>query len=176
MAQQQNEFGEVLMFALFGAAAWVAWNLYSAYQLGAATTTTTTSPAIPATPVTTTTPPPATTNIVIPAGFTVTPDINNSWKGTVTYNGTASSFNLIFSGGAPTGQVFNSAGVDVTSALGSANIAVLTAAFQSAANAFIAQGGNVPAGMGQFVPIRVPHAMIPLRTVPVPVRRRKEAV
>lgn len=173
---QQNEIGQVLTFALFGAAAWVAWNLWESYQLGVASTVPATS-TTPTTTPTTTTPPVATTNIVIPAGFAVTPDVNNSWKGTVTYNGAPAAFNLVFAGGAPTGQVFSSAGTDVTATLGSANVTTLMNAFQSAANAFIAQGGIVPAGMGQYSPIRVPKMLIPRRAVSVPIsRRRMEAV
>jgi hypothetical protein len=172
MANSSGGIGEVLPIVLLAGAAWFIYETFFSTTTVAATT-----PAVPATPTTTTTTPPvATTNIVIPAGFTVTPDINNSWKGTVTYNGSPATFNLIYSGGAPTGQVFSSAGADVTATLGSANVTALVNAFQNASNVFIAQGGNVPAGMGQYVPIRVPHAIMPRRTVPVPVRRRMEAV
>jgi hypothetical protein len=171
MAQSSGGIGEVLGIAALAAAAWFVYETFFSGTTVAATTPVTTPPA-----TTTTTPPATTTSIVIPAGFTVTPDINNSWKGTVTYSGSPATFNLIYSGGAPTGQVFSSAGVDVTSTLGAANVTALVNAFQNASNVFIAQGGNVPAGMGQYVPIRVPHAIIPRRTIAVPVRRRMEAV
>ena len=166
---QSSGIGEVLGIAALAAAAWFVYETFF-------TTTTVAAPTTPTAPATTTTSPAATTNIVIPAGFAVTPDINNAWKGTVTYNGSPATFDLIFASGAPTGQVFSSAGVDVTSTLGPANVTVLMNAFQSAANAFIASGGTVPTGMGQYVPVRVPRAIMPRRAIAVPVRRRMEAV
>lgn len=168
----QNEFGEVLKLALFAGVAWVAWNLYEAYQLGASTTTapatgttssTTTTPATPATPA-------ATPDIVIPAGFTVAPDINNSYKGTVTYKGVATTFNVILANaGQGTQVVYNSQGQDVTALLGSADVTTLVNAFQAAVNQQQITGVS---GFGQFIP--VPPVLLARRVVPVPVRRRME--
>ena len=179
---QQNALGEIVPIVLIGGAAWVAWSLYQSYQAGlvaaaasAPAGSTPVSPAVPAAPASpsstsTATPaapaPSASPAIVIPAGFTVTPDINASYKGTVTYNGALATFNVILgNAGNSAGVVYNSAGQDVTALLGAANVATLVNAFQTAANNATITGVS---GLGQF--IRVP-GVIPLRRVPMFGRR-----
>jgi hypothetical protein len=84
----------------------------------------------PITPVATPTP-----VIQFPANFTVASDINNSLKGTVLYNGVATSINVIPSNaGNATGVVWNSQGQDITATLGAALVAQIVQAFQTQAN------------------------------------------
>ena len=159
---QHDEMGSIIQVVLIGGAAWIAWNLYTAYVLGQqsaaiqgtapvqvpvpAPTTTTTPPAATA-PAT----PPSVPPIIIPAGFTVTPDINNSYKGTVTYNGSPATLNVILANaGATSGVVYNSTGQDITALLGPANVTTLVNAYQAAANAATVSGVS---GLSQ---IRVP--------------------
>jgi hypothetical protein len=170
---QQNALGEIVPILLIGGAAWVAWSIYQSYQSTAAATPAT--PATPAAPATTTTQTPAapapaaSPAIVIPAGFTVTPDVNNSYRGTVTYNGSPATLNVILANaGDSTGVVYNSAGTDVTALLGAANVATLVNAYQIAANN-LAIGGAAPA-TGIVIP--VPAAVSLQRLQPVPIIAR----
>jgi len=157
--------GDILTIVLIGGGAWLAWNLYQGY-LAAQYAAASAAATPPATPATTTAAPPATPAIIIPANFTVTPDVNNSFKGIVTYNGYPTSFNLIFSGGQATGEVFNSAGNDVTQQLGAANVTTLVNAFNAAVQNELIQGTITKAtggmsGLGQVrARIPVPHMML----------------
>jgi hypothetical protein len=157
-----------MSIVLLAGGAWVAWSLWQSYQAGLTTAATTATPATPATSASATTPatpaPSTTPTIVIPAGFSVVTDINNSYRGTVTYNGTPTSFNVILANaGQSTGVVFNTSGTDVTALLGPANVTTLVNAFQSAVNTETVAGNLAGVyGLGQF--IRVPR-MIPLRRV-----------
>jgi hypothetical protein len=159
MAQQQGGgFAEVLQFALFAGVALVAWNLYTAYQLGQAQASTT--PSTPTSTPTTT----ATTSvpaIVIPANFSVVIDVNNSLRGTVTYNGTPTSFNVIpANAGASTGVVYNTSGQDVTALLGPANVTTLVNAFNAAAASEKVSGTlSGFSGFGQVARIAVPRML-----------------
>ena len=155
-----NEFAEVLQFALFAGVAWVAWNLYESYQLGQASATTTapasgTSTSTTSTGSTTA----ATPQIVIPANFSVAADINNSYKGTVTYNGSPATFNVILANaGQSSNVVYNSSGADVTSLLGPANVTTLVNAFQAAVNQQTITGVS---GLGAALPaIITPHRIL----------------
>lgn len=173
---QSNGLSEILPIVLIGGAAWVAWSLYQSYQAGLTSAAAPATPATPATPAaspsTTQTPaapaPAASPAIVIPAGFTVTPDINSSYKGTVTYNGSPATFNVILgNAGNSVGVVYNSSGADVTALLGAANVTTLVNAFQAAANQATITGVS---GLGQF--IRVPQPVMLTRMQPVPMFRR----
>jgi hypothetical protein len=172
---QQNALGEIVPILLIGGAAWVAWSIYQSYQSTAAPTPAApATPATPAAPATTQTPaapaPAASPAIVIPAGFTVTPDVNNSYRGTVTYNGSPATLNVILANaGDSTGVVYNSAGTDVTALLGAANVATLVNAYQIAANNLAIGGGAAPA-TGIVIP--VPAAVSLQRLQPVPIIAR----
>lgn len=149
---QSSAGGQILTIVLIGGAAWIGWNIYQSYLAAqyAAAAPPTPAPSTPSTA--TTTPAAATPQIVIPANFSVTPDINDSFRGTVTYNGLPATFNLIFSGGQATGQVFNSAGTDVTATLGTQNVQTLVAAYNAAVNAELIAGTITKAtpGMSGF--------------------------
>ena len=169
---QQNTLGEIVPIVLLGGAAWVAWSLYQSYQAGLvaaasapagstppASSTSTQTPAAPA--------PASSPAIVIPAGFTVKPDVNNSWKGTVTYNGSPTTLNVILANaGNSSGVVYNSAGADVTALLGAANVATLVNAFQQASNTYTVSGGTLPPA-GTPVAIKVPATVLTQRVIPV---------
>jgi hypothetical protein len=174
MAQQQNALSEIGPILLIGGAAWVAWLIYQSYQATYQATAAPATPATPAAPATTQTPaapaPAASPAIVIPAGFTVTPDVNNSYRGTVTYNGSPATLNVILANaGDSTGVVYNSAGTDVTALLGAANVATLVNAYQIAANN-LAIGGAVAPATGIVIP--VPAAVSLQRLQPVPIIAR----
>ena len=120
---QQNALGEIVPIVLLAGGAWVAWSLYQSYQAGLTASVAAASgpgaPATPAAPAITTPATPAVPAIIIPAGFTVTPDVNNSWRGTVTYNGSPATLNVILANaGNSSGVVYNSDGQDVTAHLG----------------------------------------------------------
>jgi hypothetical protein len=174
---QSNGIGEVIQFALLGVGAWIAWNIYEAYVLGQSSVTAPATPAVPATPATPA--PSSTPSIVIPANFSVTSDINNSYKGQVTYNGSPATFNVIIANaGASSGVVYNSSGQDVTALLGAANVQTLVNAYQAAVNTETVAGTlSGFSGLGQF--IRVPSPVFPRRVIRVPVvmpGRRREFV
>jgi len=97
--------------------------------------------------------------IQFPANFTVAPDINNSLKGTVLYNGLATPINVILANaGNATGVVWNAQGQDITAILGAALVAQIAQAFQTQANIQSAQtisGVPIPipfGGMNGIVP------------------------
>lgn len=97
----------------------------------------------------------ATPVIQIPGNFTVAPDINNSLKGTVLYNGQATALNVILGNvGNPTGVVWNTQGEDITGILGPSAVNQLVAAFQNQANAQQITGvsGIVPAFRATYNP------------------------
>lgn len=149
----QSSGGEIVTLLLVGGAAWIGWNIYQSYLAAqyAAAAAASAPPQQPSTPAAT----PTTPEVVIPANFTVTPTgINNAFSGTVTYNGSPTNFSLIFSGGQATGQVYNSAGSDVTAQLGAANVTTLVNAFNAAVQAELIQGtisSSTPgmSGLGQ---------------------------
>lgn len=153
MAQSSGGGGEIVTLLLVGGAAWIGWNIYQSYLAAqyAAAVAASAPPQQPSTPAAT----PTTPEVVIPANFTVTPTgINNAFSGTVTYNGSPTNFSLIFSGGQATGQVYNSAGSDVTAQLGAANVTTLVNAFNAAVQAELIQGtisSSTPgmSGLGQ---------------------------
>lgn len=176
---QSGGIGEILPILLIGGAAWVAWSMYQSYEAGVVaaaaaavppaggTSTTGTS----TTGTTSTTGGSSTPTIVIPAGFSVAADINNSYKGTVTYNGSPATFNVILANaGQPANVVYNSAGADITALLGPANVTTLVNAFQAAANQATITGVS---GFGQF--IAVPSAVLARKVIPIPARRREFA-
>jgi hypothetical protein len=79
----------------------------------------------PTTPVTAPTP-----VVQFPANFSVTPDINNSLKGTILYNGVSVTLNVILgNAGQASGVVWNSQGQDVTSSLGPAVVTQIVQGF-----------------------------------------------
>ena len=160
---QSGGIGEIIPIILIGGAAWVAWSLYQSYQAGQfSTVAAPPSGGSTGTTSTTTVAPPATPAVIIPAGFTVTPDVNNSYKGTVTFNGAPTSFNVILANaGNATGVVWNSAGQDVTATLGAANVTTLVNAFQSYVNNAKIAGTKGFSGLGAVLP--VPMMLRPVR-------------
>lgn len=151
---QSSGGGNILTIVLIGGAAWIGWNIYQSYLAAQAAAAAPPTPAPTPAPTAAPTPTP---QIVIPANFSVTPDINNSLKGTVTYNGQLTSFNVIIPSGGYAGQtsgvVYNSQGQDVTALLGSANVQTLVNAFQAAQNQATITG---VAGLGQVRPAVIP--------------------
>jgi hypothetical protein len=144
MAQQNNMLGDILGLGLLAGGAYLAWTVYQSYLVtaaAAATTpvsTTTTTPATTTTSTTTTSASatgsgqPAAT-LVIPTNLTVTPDINNSLKGTVNVNGQSVPLNVIPSAaGQASGVVYNSSGQDVTAMFTAGQITQLITAFSLA--------------------------------------------
>ena len=155
MAQSGGGIGEIIPIILIGGAAWVAWSMYQSYQAGQFSTVA--PPAgggSPVPPATTTPAPPSTPAVIIPAGFTVTPDINGAFKGTVTFNGSPTSFDVILANvGNASGVVWNSAGQDVTAVLGAANVTTLVNAFQAAVNQAKVAGTPGFSGLGAVIPV-----------------------
>ncbi len=84
---------------------------------GAPASTTTSAPA-----------PVQTCALTIPPGLSVTPDVNNSLRGTVNCNGTPIMVNVIM----PNGGVYNAQGHDITSMFTAAQLQQLIQAFQAA--------------------------------------------
>lgn len=183
MAQSSGGgIGEILPILLIGGAAWVAWSMYQSYEAGVVaaaaaaappaggtSTTGTSTTGTSTTGTTSTTSGSSTPTIVIPAGFSVAPDINGAYKGTVTYNGSPATLDVILS----SGQVYNTAGSDITTLLGSANVTTLINAFQTAVNAGIVAGTPGFSGLGQF--IAVPSTLLTRKVIPIPARRREFA-
>jgi hypothetical protein len=170
---KDSGLSEILPVVLIGGAAWVAWSLYQSYQAGL--TSAAAAPATPASPASTQTPsapaPASSPAVVIPAGFTVIPGANNSWQGTVTYNGSPTTFNVILANaGNSSGVVWNTAGTDVTALLGAANVTTLVNAFQQASTAYTVAGG-APAPAGAATVIVAPQAVLPQRVILTPVLR-----
>ena len=170
---KDSGLSEILPVVLIGGAAWVAWSLYQSYQAGLTSSATAAAPATtPASSTSTQTPaapaPAASPAVVIPAGFTVTPGTNNSWRGTVTYNGSPTTFNVILANaGNSSGVVWNTAGTDVTALLGAANVTTLVNAFQQASTAYTVAGG-APAPAGAATVIVAPQAVLPKKVITLP--------
>ncbi len=184
---QSGGIEDVVGLVLLGGAAYVGWSIYQSYVAAqqaatAAATTATTAPPATAAATTATTAPPATPatpapsstpTIVIPANFSVTPDINGAYKGTVTYNGQPATLDVILANaGNTSGVVWNANGQDITSILGPANVTTLVNAYQAAVNQQTVTGNL--SGLGQ---VRVPTAVIPRRVIQVPpVMLRQRAI
>lgn len=181
---QSGGIEDVVGLVLLGGAAYVGWSIYQSYvaaqqaataaAAAAATTppaaSTSTSPATSATPATPA--PSSTPTIVIPANFSVTPDINGAYKGTVTYNGQPATLDVILANaGNTSGVVWNANGQDITSILGPANVSTLVTAYQAAVNQQTVTGNL--SGLGQ---VRVPTAVIPRRVIHPPVMLRRRAI
>jgi hypothetical protein len=85
----------------------------------------------------------------IPSNFTVTPDINGAYKGTVLINGVPTTLDVIIANiGQPSGVVWNTDGTDVTNMLPAGVLGPLTLAYQQAAGTgSMALSGIVPAFM-----------------------------
>lgn len=98
----------------------------------------------------------------IPAGLTVTSDINNSLKGTVNWNNANVTLNVIPGNAGGAGVVWSSAGVDITAQFTPAQQQQLIAAFSTAPRASIAGAPLTAAQTAQAQRIAACLALNPL--------------